>query len=122
MIYGLELISCLDYLITLYFGTPQKKNENDCISNTLKLLQVKIAEADKKLERVRKAYEDGVDTIEEYKTNKEKIINEADKLKDMLSEEQNKIKEDNAPKLSDSKTAKVKRDIKKISDILKSSK
>ena len=40
------------------------------------------------MERVKLAYEDGVDTLEEYKAKKKAITDEIDKLKDMLEQTQ----------------------------------
>lgn len=106
--------------IQLQFDTNDKKEKAPPVSNTLQLIQVKIAEADKKLERVRNAYENGVDTIEEYKANKEKIINEVDELKRLLLEEEKQS--ETQIEQSNEKTDKVKDNISKISDILKSDK
>ncbi len=104
--------------ICLQFDTDDKAKKVPQTSSTLQLIQVKIAEADKKLERVKNAYENGVDTIEEYKTNKDKILKEVDELKKLLLEEQKQS--ETQTEQSAEKTDKVKRDISKISDILRS--
>ena len=104
--------------IQLQFDTNDKKEKAPPVSNTLQLIQVKIAEADKKLERVRNAYENGVDTIEEYKANKNKIIKEVDELKRLLLEEEKQS--ETQIEQSDEKTNRVKDNISKLSDILKS--
>ena len=41
-----------------------------------------------RLERVKLAYEDGVDTLEEYKAKKKAITDEIEKLKEMLEQTQ----------------------------------
>ncbi|MBE7037416.1 MAG: recombinase family protein [Ruminococcaceae bacterium] len=104
--------------VCLQFDTSDKPENKAYVSNNLRLLQVKIEEADKKLERIKEAYENGVDTIEEYKTNKDKICKEVNELKKLLSEE--KKQNENENKMPDQSIAKVKGDIRKISDILRS--
>lgn len=106
--------------IYLQFDSNDKPKEQISTSNTLRLIQVKIEEADKKLERVKNAYEDGVDTLEEYKANKQKILKEVDELKKLLLEEEQQDKCDSNVEQSDKKTKKLKSDIRKISDILRS--
>ena len=49
-----------------------------------KIIRTQIQRLEIRLERVRIAYEDGVDTLEEYKENKKSILNEIEKLKEML--------------------------------------
>lgn len=50
-----------------------------------------IAREEKKLERVREAYEAGVDTLDEYKENKSKILKTIENLKTKLKTENNNI-------------------------------
>lgn len=52
-----------------------RKPTSDTASITLQL-----AKAELKLERIREAYESGIDTLEEYKANKDRITAEIDKL------------------------------------------
>ena len=49
-----------------------------------RIIRTQIQRLEIRLERVRIAYEDGVDTLEEYKENKKSILNEIEKLKEML--------------------------------------
>lgn len=81
----------------------QEKPKNDT-SNYSKL----IVQEEKKLERVREAYEKGIDSIEEYKQNKLRINDNIKRLKELLNKE---------PKTTDEidKAAYTK----KIKDILK---
>ena len=50
------------------------------------ILQEQISKEEKRLERIRAAYEDGIDTLEEYKANKTKILQNIDMLKSKLSD------------------------------------
>ncbi|MDO5479198.1 MAG: hypothetical protein Q4G23_08565, partial [Clostridia bacterium] len=60
--------------------SAQKVNIND----DNRIISAQIQRLEIRLERVRIAYEDGVDTLEEYKENKKSILNEIEKLKEML--------------------------------------
>ena len=60
----------------------QEKPKNDT-SNYSKL----ITQEEKKLERVREAYEKGIDSIEEYKQNKIRINDNIKRLKELLNKE-----------------------------------
>lgn len=62
--------------ISVPIRKAKPKNEN---INTI--LEQQIEKAEKKLERVKEAYENGIDTLEEYKVNKQKITAEIEKLK-----------------------------------------
>lgn len=104
--------------VCLQFDTNDKSKNTSYISNNLQLLQVKMEESDKKLKRVKEAYENGIDTIEEYKVNKDKICKEINELKQLLLEEKNQsVIEDNT---YGSKIASVKGNLRRISDILRS--
>lgn len=58
-----------------------KKPESDMTSITLQL-----AKAELKLERIREAYESGIDTLEEYKANKDRVMAEIDKLQKLAAD------------------------------------
>ncbi len=49
-------------------------------------IALQLAKAELKLERIREAYESGIDTLEEYKTNKARISAEIDKLQSLAAE------------------------------------
>lgn len=61
-----------------------RAEENENFANDNKIISTQIQRLEIRLERVKIAYEDGVDTIEEYKENKNNILAEIDKLKNML--------------------------------------
>ena len=69
--------------VKLDFAEPEtiehieSKDESLIISTQIQRLEIR-------LERVKLAYEDGVDTLEEYKENKKSILDEIEKLKEML--------------------------------------
>ena len=50
------------------------------------ILQEQIGKEQKRLERIKAAYEDGIDTLDEYKANKTKILQNIDMLKSRLSD------------------------------------
>jgi len=60
-----------------------KTNDTD-ITNELELLEDKLSKIPDKEERIQIAYEDGIDTIDEYKANKERLQNERETLKNAL--------------------------------------
>lgn len=105
--------------VYIKFATSSKIKEESGTSNTLRLLQVKLEEANRKFERVKQAYESGIDTIEEYKENKQKITKEISDLKKLIDEEENQ-KQDKLPDEQNKVTGKLREEIKKVSDILKS--
>ena len=63
--------------------------DTGCIEQTKsndesKIVSTQIQRLEIRLERVKLAYEDGIDTLEEYKSNKKSILDEMDKLKKIL--------------------------------------
>ena len=74
----LEQISASHIEITFKSATPHG-NSNEIIENALK-------KAQKKLIRIKESYENGIDTINEYKENKAKIQNEINTLTAKLHE------------------------------------
>lgn len=116
---NLEEILDKDDVCVKFASSSQKIKEEPDVSNTLRLLQVKLEEANRKFERVKEAYESGIDTIEEYKQNKQKITKEISDLKNLIAEEENQ-KQDEVPNEKNQVTAKLREEIKKVSDILKS--
>ncbi|MBP1562081.1 MAG: recombinase family protein [Oscillospiraceae bacterium] len=61
-------------------------SNNDNIGTDAALLREKIKKEEAKLSRVREAYEDGIDTLEEYKANKTKITQTIAALNDKLND------------------------------------
>ena len=62
----------------------QSNDDSIIISTQIQRLEIR-------LERVRLAYEDGADTLEEYKANKKSILSEIDGLKKALEKSREKI-------------------------------
>ncbi len=58
--------------------------EQSTYTDDSKIISTQIQRLEIRLERVRLAYEDGVDTLDEYKKNKKSILDEIEKLKEML--------------------------------------
>lgn len=105
--------------VNIQFDKSCDKPKNPNNQTALRLMQVKLEEADKKLDRIKEAYENGVDTIEEYRENKNKIQKEKEKLQRLLSEEQ-AIQEPKTSPPPDDELKALKENIKKVTDILKS--
>lgn len=85
--------------------------ENENFANDNKIISTQIQRLEIRLERVKIAYEDGVDTIEEYKENKNNILAEIDKLKNMLDMQPKEI-----PK---AETNIEQTEIRRLTDILR---
>lgn len=58
--------------------------EQSTYTDDSKIISTQIQRLEIRLERVKLAYEDGVDTLDEYKKNKKAILDEIEKLKEML--------------------------------------
>ena len=73
--------------VELSFAEPysdvQTKTDDDS-----RIIKTQIQRLEIRLERVKLSYEDGVDTLEEYKENKKAITDEIEKLKEMLEQAQ----------------------------------
>lgn len=105
--------------IHLEFSESDIKHTADNEDFDTRLLKTKLEEADRRLKRVKEAYENGIDTIEEYKKNKEKISNEIIAIKSEVTKLQNLKKNEKISKDVE-QTEILKRDICKVSEILKS--
>lgn len=81
----------------------QSNDDSAIISTQIQRLEIR-------LERVRLAYEDGADTLEEYKANKKSILSEIDGLKKALEKSREKI--------SKGKDEICKKDIRRLTDLL----
>lgn len=66
--------------------------EDTYIDDEIKLVLSSLKKIDSKFERIKAAYQDGIDSLEEYKINKEKISAEKNKLENKLNELQYKNK------------------------------
>ena len=85
--------------------------KKDSINNQYDIIMEKLSQMDDKLERVKQSYRDGIDTLEEYKQNKEIIIKEKNKLNDELS----KLEK---PKEANDKKKEIIENGKKVYEIL----
>ncbi len=84
----------------------QPKNEDD---NIIVITQIQRLEI--RLERVKLAYEDGIDTLAEYKLNKQNILDEISNLKKLLA-----TKKEKQPKQEANMS---KNEIRRLTEILK---
>ena len=73
--------------VELDFAEPNSVKEVN-INDDNRIISAQIQRLEIRLERVKLAYEDGVDTLEEYKAKKKAITDEIDKLKEMLEQAQ----------------------------------
>ena len=73
--------------VELDFAEPNSVKEVN-INDDSRIISAQIQRLEIRLERVKLAYEDGVDTLEEYKAKKKAITDEIDKLKEMLEQTQ----------------------------------
>jgi len=69
--------------VELDFADTEPAGEPTCTDDS-KIISTQIQRLEIRLERVRAAYEDGVDTLDEYKANKKTILEEIEKLKQVL--------------------------------------
>lgn len=73
--------------VELDFAEPNSAREVN-INDDSRIISAQIQRLEIRLERVKLAYEDGVDTLEEYKAKKKAITDEIVKLKEMLEQAQ----------------------------------
>lgn len=73
--------------VELEFAEPNSAREVN-INDDSRIISAQIQKLEIRLERVKLAYEDGVDTLEEYKAKKKAITDEIVKLKEMLEQAQ----------------------------------
>ena len=93
--------------VMLEFAEPETEAETNT-DNDRKIISTQIQRLEIRLERVKLAYEDGADTLEEYKANKSSILSEIDDLKKMLS----------AEKIPEEKIQVNKTELRRLTDIL----
>ena len=73
--------------VELDFAEPNSVKEVN-INDDNRIISAQIQRLEIRLERVKLAYEDGVDTLEEYKAKKKAITDEIAKLKEMFDQSQ----------------------------------
>ena len=71
--------------VKLEFAQPDLVGDTS-IEVESKIISTQIQRLEIRLERVKSAYEEGVDTLEEYKATKKAIIKEINNLKSLLNE------------------------------------
>lgn len=96
--------------VELDFAEPNSAREVN-INDDNRIISAQIQRLEIRLERVKLAYEDGVDTLEEYKAKKKDITDEINKLKEMLEQAQ-----EEEPK----EEVKVdKKELRRLTEVLK---
>lgn len=85
--------------------------EQSTYTDDSKIISTQIQRLEIRLERVKLAYEDGIDTLEEYKENKKSILDEIEKLKAMLETTQEEEPEEEAPI--------DKKELRRLTEVLK---
>lgn len=93
-----------------YVRKSQPKDNNDL---EIERLQKELSKLEIREKRIREAYESEIDTLEEYKANKERLT--ASRLK-INSQIENLLHDQEEPEID---TEKVLREIKSVNDILK---
>ncbi len=64
----------------------ERANNTPSVNSEAEAAKAMIARVELKLQRVKEAYQSGVDTLEEYKLNKERLLSELEQLKRMANE------------------------------------
>lgn len=93
-----------------YIRKSQPKDNNDL---EIERLQKELSKLEIREKRIREAYESEIDTLEEYKANKERLT--ASRLK-LNSQIENLLYDQEEPEID---TEKILREIKSVNDILK---
>ena len=93
-----------------YIRKSQPKDNNDL---EIERLQKELSKLEVREKRIREAYESEIDTLEEYKANKERLT--ASRLK-LNSQIENLLHDQKEPEID---TEKILREIKSVNDILK---
>ena len=70
-----------------FVPTLIKPVKSASVTSQIDILQEKLRHEQSKLERIKAAYEDGIDTLDEYKANKTKINSDIERLNSMLQSE-----------------------------------
>ncbi len=100
--------------VKLEFAEPESVEQTKTEDES-KIISTQIQRLEIRLERVKSAYEEGIDTLEEYKTNKKTIIEEINNLKNLLNECKHEELAEEANELD-------KKVIRRLMDIIKDEK
>lgn len=95
------------------FSYVRKSQPNDSNDLEIERLQKELSKLEIREKRIREAYESEIDTLEEYKSNKERLT--ASRLK-LNSQIENLLHDQEEPEID---TEKILREIKSVNDILK---
>ena len=71
--------------------TLEKAEKPKSMTSNIDLIKDKIKREEMKMERIKEAYEDGIDSLDEYKANKIKITAVLDELRNKLQAEMSAI-------------------------------
>ena len=97
--------------VKLEFAEPEffesKKSEDESL-----IIETQIHRLEIRLERVKLAYEDGIDTLEEYKKNKNSLLDEIDNLKAMMKQKKAEEPQKEIAKID-------KNEIRRLTEVLK---
>lgn len=96
--------------VELDFAEPNSSREVN-VNDDNRIISAQIQRLEVRLERVKLAYEDGVDSLEEYKAKKKAITDEIDKLKEMLEQAQEEEPKEDV-KLN-------KKELRRLTEVLK---
>lgn len=92
--------------VSFAFAEPEAP-ENKNIDNEQKIVQTQIQRLKIRLERIKVAYEEGIDTIEEYRENKKGILSEIEHLERVA--EENQMTEDLKPLMDKKKIRRLQK-------------
>lgn len=99
--------------VELEFAEPESVERSNYKDNA-KIINAQIQRLEIRLERVKLAYEDGVDTLDEYKANKKALLDEIDSLKQLLeTAEEEELHED---------VEMDKKELRRLTDVLQDEK
>lgn len=93
------IIDAIDEQLKEYEAQIEAEIENcedqstDLIQTQIKIIMDKMNKKDMALKRARIAYDEGVDTLDEYRSAKDRILKELDDLENMLNVENLKLKQ-----------------------------
>lgn len=77
------------------------QNTSNVNTAEIDIINAQIQREEQKFERIKQAYEDGIDSIEEYKANKQRIIDSISKLRDQLPKDETPKQSEIIKKLQD---------------------
>ena len=109
------LLDCLEQILAgadfeiVYKGTEREETKDE-----IEILQKELDKLDLKEKRVRAAYEDGIDTLEEYKENRTRLNQQRKELEDEISVLQNRTLSTAVP----SKES-ILQEIRSVTDLLR---